>query len=239
MVPLFGKPLLEQQVDTFKNCNIYDITVVTGYKSDKINIPNINYLRNDDYADTNMVETLFCAKEIMTDDVIVSYGDIVFQKNVLEKLISSKDDFSIITDKNWLRYWKIRFANPLDDAESLKINNEGYITDIGQKVNTVDEINGQYIGLMKFQNKGLDFLKKYYEIMKNNSKTHPNPLNPKLPFKKSFMTDLLSGLIKEGCKLRAVPISNGWLELDTYEDFKLYEKMYQDESLKTFFSANM
>lgn len=239
MISLFGKSLLERQIETFSNCTIYDITVVTGYRSDKINIPNIRYFRNDNYNTTNMVETLFCAKEIMNDSIIVSYGDIIFQKNVLQKLISSNDDFSVVIDKDWLKYWKIRFKNPLDDAENLKIDEDGYIKNIGQKVSSVDEIMGQYIGLMKFQNKGLEFLKKYYEVTKNRAKTGSNPLNPTLPFEKSFMTDLLSGLIKEDCKIKAVPINNGWLELDTSDDFQLYEKMYRDESLKAFFSSDV
>ena len=48
-----------------------------------------------------MVETLFCAKNEMKDTVIVSYGDIIFEKNVLQKLIDSDEDFSVIIDKNW------------------------------------------------------------------------------------------------------------------------------------------
>ena len=42
-----------------------------------------------------------------------------------------------IVDKNWLEYWKIRNENPLNDAESLKINSEGYLTSIGQKVKNI------------------------------------------------------------------------------------------------------
>ena len=35
---------------------------------------------------------------------------------------------------------------------------------------------------------------------------------------KSYMTDLLQGLIDSGCNLKAVPIKNGWLELDSFSD---------------------
>ena len=185
-----------------------------------------------------MVETLFCAKETMQDSVIISYGDIVFQKNVLEKLIDSNEDFSVVIDKEWLRYWKIRFKNPLDDAESLKVDQNEYLRNIGQKVSNVDEVMGQYIGLMKFQNEGLEFLKKHYEKVKSQAKLGTNPLNPNLPFEKSFMTDLLQSLINEGCKIRGISIENGWLELDTIDDYKTYEKLYHDKSLSTFFSPD-
>ncbi|NDF48111.1 MAG: phosphocholine cytidylyltransferase family protein, partial [Nitrosopumilaceae archaeon] len=99
MVNLFGVSLLQRQVDIFRKSGIDDISVITGYRSDKINIQSVRYFHNDKYDTTNMVETLFCAKEVMSGSVIVSYGDIVFQKNVLEKLVQSNDDFSIVVDK--------------------------------------------------------------------------------------------------------------------------------------------
>lgn len=232
LVELFGKSLLQRQIDVFEKCGIHDISVVTGYNSDKIRIPSVRYFHNENYNNTNMVETLFCAKDAMTGSVIVSYGDIVFQENVLQKLVQSNDDFSVVVDKNWYEYWKLRFPNPLDDAESLVIDEYGYITNIGQKVTSVDSIMGQYIGLMKFQGSGLEFLKKHYEDLKHAAKNGKNPLNPNLPFEKSYMTDLLNELIAMNCRLKAMPINNGWLELDTMNDFTLYEKMYSDNSLK-------
>ena len=42
-----------------------------------------------------MVNTLFCAKEFMNDDLIISYADIVYSDLILKKLIQFKDDFGI------------------------------------------------------------------------------------------------------------------------------------------------
>lgn len=235
LVKLFGKSLLEWQIDVFRRCNISDISVVTGFCSEKINFPNINYFKNPNYQTTNMVETLFCAKEKLNGSVIVSYGDIIFEKSVLQKLIDSKDDFSIVVDKNWEEYWKTRFENPLVDAESLIVDNNGYINNIGQNASNVHEICGQYIGLMKFQGEGLKYLKRFYEKTEKESKSGVNPLNPNLPFQKSFMTDLLQGLIESGCNLKAVFTNNGWLELDSMHDYKIYNKMYSAKTISKFF----
>lgn len=233
MVELFGKSILQRQIDVFKKSGINDISVVTGYNSEKINIQSVRYFRNEHYDKTNMVETLFCAKDVMTDSVIVSYGDIVFQQNVLEKLMQSNDDFSVVIDKNWHEYWKVRFQNPLDDAESLLIDESGYITDIGQKVDSIDRIMGQYIGLMKFQNEGINILKNFYDHSKiESTKTGINPLNQNLPFEKTYMTDLLRGLIKNGCKLKPIMIKNGWLELDTIHDYNIYNQLYRENNLQ-------
>ena len=237
LVSLFGKSILQWQLDVLNYFNIKDISVVKGYLQDQINLSNIHYFQNSNYNQTNMVETLFCAREKLFDDVIISYGDIIFEKNVFKKLSDSEDDISLIIDKNWEKYWKLRFDNPLDDAESLTIDQNGYITDIGQKTTQLEMVQGQYIGLMKFQNEGVKFLKNFYDNAKELSTKSKNPLNPNLPFEKSFMTDLLRAMINNGYKIRSIPISNGWLELDSYDDFIKYERMYRKKTLSEFFNV--
>lgn len=230
MVSLFGKTLLERQIETLRSCSISDISVVTGYKNQIVNIPNITYFTNSKFDTTNMVETLFCAKEKITDSVIVSYGDIIYESAILKKLIEVEDDIAVIVDKEWKKYWNMRFTNILDDAESLVIDEGGFIRDIGQKVEKIDEICGQYIGLMKFQNEGIKNIKRIYDLAKKDS-NKSNLLNPNLPFEKSYMTDLLRAILKFNLKIKAVPIKNGWLELDSTYDYELYNKKYNDGTL--------
>ena len=234
LVNLFGKSLLQWQIETFRSCQIDDISVVTGYRSKLVDLPGLKFFQNKKFETTNMVESLFCASQELSEQTIVSYGDIIFEKKVLDKLIQSKADFSVIVDKNWKRYWEIRFDNPLNDAESLKIDTDDNITSIGKKTQKIDEIEGQYIGLMKFQNTGLEKIKKFYEKIKSQSTNNSNPINPLVSFQQSFMTDFLQGLINDGCKLKAVEIENGWLELDTINDYNKYTELYSKNKLSEF-----
>ena len=236
MVELFGKSILEWQIEKFQKFGITDITIITGYKSESIDYPQFNLVKNPKFDSTNMVETLFCAREKLLDSTIISYGDILFEDNVLKKIIDSDEDFSIIVDKNWLEYWEVRNENPLNDAESLMINSKGYLTSIGQKVENIEEIQGQYIGLMKFQNAGTAELKSFYDKSKKSSLSGINPLNKKLKFQNSFMTDLLHSMILEDYNLKSINIKNGWLEIDTISDFELYQKMSNDGTLSKFFN---
>ena len=238
LVKLFGKSILERQIDILQNNGIEDITIVTGHQSDSIDIHKIEKIRNDDYKNTNMLESFSCAFDKLNDSTIVSYGDIIFEKKLLKKLIESKDDISIVVDQDWEKYWKIRFNDPLTDAESLKIDDECYITSIGQKAYDISEIQGQYIGLMKFQNNGITQIKEFYEKTKNHSKQNPNPLNPNIPFQQSYMTDFLYGLIKNNLKLKAIMVKNGWLELDSVRDYELYQKLYSTNNLSKFIEIN-
>jgi choline kinase len=235
MVEIFGKPLLEHQIDVIKKCGITEIIIVNGYHGEVITIPDVQFYKNNKYHSTNMVETLFCAEKELDGPVIISYGDILYEKNVLEKLLNSKNDFSIVIDKNWKEYWQIRIQNILDDVESLTLK-DGFITNLGQKVTSLNDIEGQYIGLMKFQNNAISVLKDFYHFSKKQSESGQNPLNPKISFENSYMTDFLQGLINNGHKLKAVEINGGWLELDTLNDLKIYENLYNKKILNKFFN---
>ena len=236
MVKLFDKTILKYQIDVFRSCKINDITVVTGYEADKIKMEGVNFLHNQNYDTTNMVETLFCAKEKLTENVIISYGDIIFEKQVLQKLINSNWDSSVIIDNQWKKYWQMRFENPLDDVESLRIDENGLITNIGMKVNSLEEIQGQYIGLMKFKNEGVKNLKKIYKKSKLKSVKGVNLLNQNIPFEKSYMTDLIQAMINEGVKINAVKITNGWLELDSIDDYNLYQEKNNEGTISELIS---
>lgn len=236
LVKLFGKSLLDWQIETFRKLGISDITIITGYKNESINYPNTKKIVNTRFDSTNMVETLFCAKDELKNETIISYGDIIFEEKIVQKLINSQSDMSVIVDEKWHDVWKLRFENPLNDAESMRINESGNITNLGQPVSNIDEIQGQFIGLMKFKNKGINDLKSYYDSAKKLSKNKNNPLNPTLPFENSYMTDLLNYLISVGCELKAIKIQNGWLELDSLSDYELYKNLKQTNSLKNLFS---
>lgn len=235
MIKLFGKSILERQIEIYKKFKINEVIIIDGYKRNKIIIENVKRYYNKDYEKTNMLETLFCAENELKDCVIISYGDIIFEKGVLELLIESKEDISVVIDKKWKNYWFSRMSNPIKDIESLKLDKNGNIIDIGMPVKNLDDVEGQYIGLMKFQNSGIKIMKEFYNNTKEQyKKTGKNPLNSDIPFKKSYITDFIRGLINEGHKIKAISIENGWLELDTYQDYDNYNKMFEDSTITNF-----
>ena len=82
MVKLLDETLVERQIKIFHSCDINDITIVTGYKSEVIDVPNVNYVNNANYEMTNMNESLFCALKQSDSPVLVTYGDIVFERKI-------------------------------------------------------------------------------------------------------------------------------------------------------------
>lgn len=214
LVSLHNKPLLLWQLDAIKGAGISDIGIVLGYKSEKIKPFKLHTFQNHRWNETNMVSTLNCADAWLSEySCIVSYSDIVYSKRCVTKLIEAPGDITISYDKNWLALWKMRFENPLDDAETFKLNKRGTITEIGNKTDNLDEIEGQYMGLLKFTPLGWGIVKKFLASL--DIKTRD----------KIDMTSLLSGLIKCGVKIQAVPISENWYEVDSVQDLKLYNSL--------------
>lgn len=105
--------ILEIQVKTLLKSGVKEIIVVTGHNNDKIKNPRIIKIFNKDFNSTNMVFSLMCAKDFLEDDVIISYGDIIYKQEILNKLLDHKEDIVVASDKSWLNYWSKRFDDPL------------------------------------------------------------------------------------------------------------------------------
>ena len=126
MIKLFGKSLLERQIDILRKNGINDITVVTGHLNQLINLPNITYIKNENYKTTNINEAIFCAKEKLNDSIIC-YGDIVYEESVLKKILEFNEDIGIAVRTNWEETYGGRTKHPLSEAENALIENNKVI----------------------------------------------------------------------------------------------------------------
>lgn len=231
LTELGGMSLIDRQLATLRGAGIDDIVLATGYLDGMLRLPGTRQVNNPDWETTNMVESLFCAEAEFGDDLIVSYGDIVYQPHVLEALLSATDEISVVVDRGWRAYWEQRFADPLSDAESLIIDDDGAITDIGNPVTDIDTIQAQYIGLMRFRGGGVSDLRKTRKALG----AIPRPWLDKRPVTKAYMTDLLMEMILLGIRIQGVPVDGGWLEIDTVEDYRMVTAMISDGRIGRFF----
>ena len=234
LVELGGIPLIERQLATLRALGVEDIVLVTGYRADMLALPGTQQIRNPRWADTNMVESLFAAASLFTDDFLVCYGDIVYEPRVLDNLMSSKPGVSVVVDQNWRTYWERRFEDPLADAESLRMDDAGHIIDIGNRVADIDEIEAQYIGLMRFRGAGVDALRSSRDSLRRRWDTSSANRAPDV----AYMTDLLMEMIRTGCPVHAVPVGGGWLEIDTSEDYEDAAAMFADGTIARFYDPN-
>ncbi len=232
MVEVNGKSMIERQLDVMRGCGIKDedITIVAGYRSDvlikKFLNTDIRVIKNEQFETTNMVCSLMCAGNQMKaeEDIIVSYGDIIYDETVFRSILSAQDTMSVIVDDGWYEYWSERCENPLDDAETLMYDDDHYLTEIGQKTTELDKVQSQYIGLMRFRGDGWKAVLQLSAEAERRSAQGEALWRTDRTYAKMYMTDLLQGLIDEGQKLRAVHIHRGWFEIDDCDDLKVVEK---------------
>ena len=194
-----GRPLIEHQLHALEMAGIKDVAIVTGYQQEALQQYGSYHFHNARWANTNMVYSLSCAQEWLdTYDCIVSYADIYYEKEVVEDLMVCTHPLAVAYDPNWLEVWAKRFENPLDDAETFCIDEDSFIHEIGQKPNSIEEIQGQYMGLLKLSAQAFQFPKGYESL--------------------SF-TEVLSTLKRP---IKAVKNSGLWWEFDSESDVDVF-----------------
>ena len=235
LVELVGKSILERQMDVFTELGIADVHVVGGYKFEKFAGLGHKLIFNELFETTNMVSSLFKASEHFDgrSDVVVCYGDIVFETSVLAEILRCDSDVALVSDLGWENLWNLRMADPLSDAESFKVDAEGYITELGKKPHSTREIEGQFIGLIKFSRNFTPQLPDLYGNL-NRNLTYDGQV-----FDQMYMTSFLQHLIELGNKIKAVPIERGWLEVDSVEDLSIYESLYASGDLDRYCRLGM
>ena len=212
LVEIEGVSLLDRQLAVLAKESVSNVVLIGGYRAEMLNRQGIDLRINPRYAATNMVSTLFCAEEDLNGDVLVCYGDIVYSRYVLSKVLNSSYDIAVAIDLDWEAYWRARNEDPLEDAETLKLGSNGRILEIGQMPKTIDEIEGQYMGLIKFSSTGIQSLKEVF----SHASTLGNLRGKAI--EKAYMTDLLQAMIDLGYMLNSVPVHGGWIEVDTVSD---------------------
>ena len=138
----------------------------------------------------------------------------------MNRLINFDADFSCVVDDDWLDLWSLRMDNPYDDVESMIIDEQGYITELGKKVTDKEEIHSQYIGLIKISKSVIRSIREFYYSLDRNK------LYDGKDFNNMYMTSFIQQIIDNLQSLKALRINGGWLEIDSVEDLRAYENLY-------------
>jgi L-glutamine-phosphate cytidylyltransferase len=210
-----GKPLLEWQLAALRNAGIGELAVVAGYRAEQIPRAGVTVLHNARWRETNMVGSLRCAGDwLSSTPCVVSYADIIYSATVVRRLMTARGDLAVTYDVNWRSLWEARFDDPLSDAESFRLDSRGRIIEIGNRAASLDEIEGQYMGLLKFTPAGWRHVD---SLLSDLGAAAVDRLD---------MTSLLQRVIASGLPVDAVPITEQWFEFDSRGDFELFEQRF-------------
>lgn len=217
MLEFDGKSLIERQLEVFRMSNIDQVIIATGYRKEMIKLSGVKYFHNPDFANTNMIETLFCARNEFTSDMLVVYSDIMFTENLLRSVMETEGSIVVAVDSAWRKYWEMRYGTTEHDLETLTVKN-GRIAELGRAAQSSIGIDYRYIGMIKFSERSWAPVMRLYDNKKLREEIWEASGRG---FRQGYMTDLLNELIGRGVDVIPCVTEKQWLEFDTERDYEI------------------
>jgi phosphoenolpyruvate phosphomutase len=213
MVNIQGTPILSHIVDAYNAVGIKDIVVVRGYKKEAVNLPNLTYVDNNDFAETGELDSLlkaFRSRKGPAQDTIISYGDVLFNKYIPQSLCQETDDYMIFVDSNWQEqssYARLGGFTECSIPNSRKaFNAKIYLKQLGNDI-PKEAIHGIWMGFLKVSPSAAELINDIIvEILAKPSNC------------KAGIPQLLQELLKRQYPIRVLYTAGHWLDINSLED---------------------
>lgn len=210
---LGGRRVLDWILDAFARNGIEDVSFIGGYHMEKIvaAYPSLRYYTNSDWADNNILESLLCAAPELDAECLISYSDIVFQPEVVEKLLASPADNALVVDLDWRERYQGRTDQGEEAAEKVLVE-QGLVRSLGKHIPGPGS-HGEFIGLSRLSGDTARTLRRVYEELRPDH--WDRPFQQAATIRQAYLTDMFQELIDRGATFVSVDIEGGWAELDT------------------------
>jgi len=212
MVPIAGKPILKHILDAYRSANVRELVVVRGFAKSAVDVQGATFVDNDAFATTGELASLACAKSSLDGPCIVSYGDVLFKRYVLDELLETEGDFVVAVDSLAVDPSQTGGAQRKADwaACSEAHSRKTLLAHVLLKDMVTDPtspgITGEWTGLLKLSANGAKAVR---EILSTLSEKD---------LATASVPDLLLRLVREGREVRVVYTRGGWLDVDTLSD---------------------
>jgi len=210
MVPIAGKPLLAHLVAHFQSQGIRRITVVGGYRAEAIDVEGVEVICNPAYSRSGELASLAVARKELADDVIITYGDLLFRRHVLWDLMDARGDLVAVVDSDLPAeetrdYRDLAYCSRVDHL----LATEGVeLERVSARADTLrGRPSGRWIGMLRARGAGLERLAATLDTLQSRR-----------DFDQLGMPDLVNALIDEGSTIKVVYIRGHWLDVNAAED---------------------
>ncbi len=211
MLEVEGKPVLAWATKAIKESGVRDLAVVTGYKPEAFTIPNVKYFNNPEWETTGEVGSLLAAKAHLVGPVLVGYGDVVSRKYVIENLVRSTADLTVVVD---YAERKGRSRKSVDYAVVTPDRVEG-IKEVDYQLQRIDSAleassaSGEWTGLLWASEDGAKVLVKALDDLVASG----------VEVAKWSLPQLINHVVETGAASVAVQyIHDNWLDIDDIKD---------------------
>jgi len=225
LVMVNGKSIIERQLSILMQNKILDIIIITGPHNEKFNFKDVVYVHDLDHKKHDALGSLMTARDYMSNEIIITYADQIFEKVIIDQVIDFKGDIGIAVDLDWEKKYVNRDQHPKSEAENVLFDKEGNILEMRKNISACKENEkiGECLGLMKFSRKGSKvFLDKYSELEISRQGKFHNALS----LEKALISDMLQELIDSKINVEPIYISGKWCEIDTPQDLQIARKLF-------------
>jgi phosphoenolpyruvate phosphomutase len=226
LLDIKGKTILERQIQILRSVGIHDIAVVRGYKKYRIDYPDLLYFDNDSYENSGSLVSLLCAKDYLDTDVIVLYGDILFESEILARLVESKEDTTLVVDRGWKKRYQDSKEGHALQPELTTLAEGDEITKVVGIGMSESDLSSEFIGLAKLSVSSLKILDNVYKkiYLKNPEQKFHNSSSLRM----ASLLDFVQELIEQHENINALEIWRSWIDVDTFEDYRNSWKLIEE-----------
>lgn len=123
-----GKRLLDWILDSLAHAGIDDVVFIGGYHMEKVMqvYPQLRYYNNAEWPNNNVLGSLMYAAPEMDSAFIMSYSDIVYRRNAVQRLTASQAEIALVVDRGWRKRYIGRTLKPESQAEKASWKTGGW-----------------------------------------------------------------------------------------------------------------
>ena len=146
LLPIGGKTLLNRYLDNLEHVGISHVTIVVGYKEELIreavsawsgSLP-VDFIVNEQY-ERGSIGSLWVAREVLDDDVVIMDADVLFHPTILERLVNSCHPNVLLMDETVVQ----------QTEECMVFVRHGRVVSLSKQVpNTYDD-SGEGVGFLR------------------------------------------------------------------------------------------
>ena len=123
-----NETIFSRQLKQLSEAGIKEVVITTGYHDNiltqyckELELPlDITFVKNPKYAETNYIYSIYCAKEYLDDDILLMHGDLVFENEILDKILASET--SCMTVSSTLPLPKKDFKALIEDGKIVEVS---------------------------------------------------------------------------------------------------------------------
>ena len=227
MVEVNNVPLIDRALTQLSRLDLSRVILVIGYEGDKLRAHagesykglKITYIENPVYDKTNNIYTnniyslSLAKKELQEDDTLLIESDLIFEGQLLDKLVNNPYPNLALVDKyeTWM------------DGTMVKLDDDNNIVNfVPKKAFRYDEVDSYYktVNIYKFsrdflKNSYVPFLEAYTKALGNNE----------------YYEQVLRVItLLDKCDLKALPLEGEkWYEIDDIQDLDIAETIFASE----------